>query len=465
MKSVISIFIIVFSLSLLNAQERPNVVFIVVDQWSTRIVDGSGDYANGIETPNIDKLASEGMRFENSYSSFPLCCPARASFYTGLMPHNHGLVDNEEIYHHTIGELPIKQDAKTMGEIFKENGYNTAFFGKEHAGGYGWRGIDNFGSMKYTGGGMLGEGSAYDPVFTSDAAEFIQQEHNKPFYLTLSLINPHDICKVLGGKLKGASYADAIFFCRDDSEPYLRFQERPQLPENHSVEYVDGMIDSNDYMFKDLADRTETEWRQYIATYQLLMENTDRQVGHVLKAIKDSGLEDNTLVIFTADHGEMMGSHGLIAKTIFYEESAKTPLIIKYPSKIEAQTDDNTSFVGSVDLLPTMLDFCGIESSTDFDGKSFKANCTGSAGGFDYVFSENFNGRMVRFGDYKYIISQFGDEEYRILFDLKNDPDETTNVYHHTDYKKISKQAHKVLSGWMEKEGLGNYFVRDYIKM
>jgi arylsulfatase A-like enzyme len=222
-----------------------------------------------------------------------------------------------------------------MGELFQEDGYETCYFGKEHAGGYGWKGIENFGSMKYSAGGMLADGSAYDQIFTKDAIEFINQEHEKPFYMTLSLINPHDICKVLGGKVQGATFMDAIFFCRDESEPYLRYNDRASLPSNYNLPYIKGMINDEDYMYKELEERNENEWRRYISTYNLLIEKTDWYIELVLDALKKNGLEEDTIVVFITDHGDLMGSHKLIAKTAFYEESAKTFMLLRYPKKIK----------------------------------------------------------------------------------------------------------------------------------
>lgn len=126
---------------------KPNVVLIISDQWSTRVADGSGNYQNGIQTPGIDRLAAEGIRFARSYASFPLCCPSRASIFTGLMPHNHRILDNEETYTDKYGAFPTRKDILTMGAAFRNAGYSTAYFGKEHAGDYGWDGIEEFGSM------------------------------------------------------------------------------------------------------------------------------------------------------------------------------------------------------------------------------------------------------------------------------------------------------------------------------
>lgn len=431
--------------------KKPNVVMIISDQWSMRTCDGSGNYNNGIETPAIDSLASGGIRFEQSYSSFPLCCPSRGSIFTGMMPHNHNIIQNEEEYIDQIGYIPQRSDITTLGEELKKTDYETAYFGKEHAGNYGWEGIDNFGSMKYSSGGMLAEGSAFDSIFTKDAIDFINKEHDKPFYMTLSLINPHDICKVLGGKVKGATFADAIFFCRDNSEPYLRFQQRPNLPDNFDIPTLKGMVKENDYMYEEMNNITEDEWKRYISTYQLLIEKTDWNINLVLKSLKDKGLDEDTIVIFTTDHGDMLGSHRLIAKTNFYEESVKTQMIIRYPKQIKEAQINKKHLISTIDIMPTILDLCNIDIPQDIDGRSFKNLCIErECTGFDNLFSENPFGKMYRFDNYKYIRTIFDDKEYEILIDLEKDPQEATNYFNKKGYEKISKKARAELYKWME---------------
>lgn len=434
--------------------QKPNVVIIISDQWSTRVAGGSGNYSNGIQTPSIDRLAAEGIRFTQSYSSYPLCSPARASIYTGLYPHNHKVIKNEEWLKRSKC-MPDVSAVTTLGKEFKKAGYETGYFGKEHAANYAWEGIERFGSMTYSAGGMLAEGSAYDQIFTKDAIEFIKQPHDKPFYMTLSLINPHDICKVLGGKVKGATFADAIYFCRNDEEPYLRFQERPGIPSNHDSPYIKGMIRDKNYMYEEVWNYSENDWKRYISTYCLLIENTDWYIGLVMNALHEEGLEDNTIVVFTSDHGDMMGSHKLIAKTTFYEESAKTQMIIRYPEKITVGTIDYKSLVGSIDLMPTLLDMCSLDIPENLDGKSFKSRCYGQNGGnFSELYSVNADGRMVRFGPYKYVHSEVYGKEYEILFDLEQDPDETTNIFGKPGYDDISRQCRKLLNEWMQKENI-----------
>ena len=439
--------------------KRPNIVLIISDQWSTRMVDGSGSYESGVQTPGLDRLAEEGIRFTNSYASFPLCCPARASFFTGLMPHNHRIIDNEEIYNDKYGEFPTRDDVLTMGAAFKQAGYKTAYFGKEHAGDYAWDGIDEYGSMKYSAGGMLAEGSVFDQIFTKDAVNFLREDHDQPFYMTLSLINPHDICKVLGGKVKGATIADAIFFCRTDDELYLRDQQRPDLPSNHDRPFIPGMIRHKDYMYEELGEWSEDDWKRYIATYCLLLEKTDGYIEQVLDTLHATGLEEDTIVIFTTDHGDMLGSHRLISKTTFYEESAKTMMIVRQPGNIEPGLVNDDAFIGTIDLMPTMLDLCGIPVPSGLDGKSYKAQCFGGDNGeFSELFSVNPDGRMLRFDHYKYVRSEIYGEEYELLFDLEADPDETTNVFGAEGYEAVSSKAHQNLKSWLKQENLNVAF-------
>ena len=438
--------------------KRPNVILIISDQMSRRIVPGDGKNKHNVLTPGIDKIGREGARFTESYSAYPLCCPARASIFTGMMPHNHNITTNEEVFVDAIGYIPRDESLPTMGEEFKNAGYETAYFGKEHAGGYGWKGIDSLGSMKYSAGGMLAEGSAYDQIFTKDAIEFLNKKHDKPFYMTLSLINPHDICKVLGGRVQGASIMDAIFFCRTDDEPYLRNEKRATLPENFNDKYIKGMINHEDYMYKELEERDENEWKRYISAYNLMIEKTDWYIDLVLKELERNGLEEDTVVLFTTDHGDLMGSHRIIAKTAFYEESAKTFMHVRYPNGISPQTN-KTAFINTVDIMPTLLDLCNLDVPNNLDGKSFKKLLLGEQdSSFDVLVSENPFGKMVRFKNLKYIRSIVLGKEYEILFDLDKDPNETTNCIKEKTYSDDISFARNYLDNYLKERGLSvNY--------
>jgi len=436
--------------------KQPNVLLIISDQWSTRISDGSGELDNGIETPHVDSLAVDGMRFTNSYSTFPLCGPARATMFTGLYPHHHNFTDNQETFQHFNGDIPTRHDIATMGKVFKDAGYSTAYFGKEHAGEYGWSGIDEFGTYKNTGGGWIGDGATYDPVFTRDTIDYLKRDHDKPFYAVLSLINPHDICVGMpGSKMADLSIADAISMVRYEHDRYLRDQPILELPSNYGSEAIKGMKHPNNHSYDVLESWTDNDWQRYKTVFGLLTENTDWLIGLVLDTLRKQGLEDDTIVAFTTDHGEMLGSHKLNSKTVLYEESANTMMIVRHPQKIEGGKVNNEAMVGTIDLMPTLIDLAGVEVPADLDGRSFKADCYGTdETAHTEVFSMNDWSRMVRFGNYKYVRSQIKDDVIHILYDLDADPDETTNVFGDANHAESAKHAYDRMDAWLAEQKL-----------
>ena len=433
-------------------EKKPNVILIISDQWSTKVSDGSGNYSNGIQTPNLDQLASDGVRFTQSYSTYPLCTPARASLFTGLYSHNNDVGFNLK----KDSILDQAEIIPTLGKTFKDAGYNVAYFGKEHAGGYGYASATEFGSMMHSNGGMLAEGSAYDPIFTEDAVQYVQdQKGDKPFFMTLSLINPHDICRVLGGKVAGATFTDAIHFARNNNEPYLRYQPRPNVPENHDVKYEKGMILHKDFMYYEVFGLNRDEWRRFISTYQLLIENTDRHIGQLIKSVQNKGISDETIIIFTTDHGEMAGSHKLIAKTTFYEESSKIPVIIKYPKIIKPKTVNENALISTIDIMPSLLDLAGLSIPDNIDGRSFKNEIlypNNKESTFNAVYSQNQYGRMVRFDNFKYVRSIVYGKRYEILFDIQNDPLESKNLINEFEYKELAEKGKNLLDKWLKDE-------------
>ena len=381
-----------------------------------------------------------------------MCTPARASLFTGLYSHNNDVGFNLK----KDSILDQAEIIPTLGKTFKDAGYNVAYFGKEHAGGYGYASATEFGSMMHSNGGMLAEGSAYDPIFTEDAVQYVQdQKGDKPFFMTLSLINPHDICRVLGGKVAGATFTDAIHFARNNNEPYLRYQPRPNVPENHDVKYEKGMILHKDFMYYEVFGLNKDEWRRFISTYQLLIENTDRHIGQLIKSVQNKGISDETIIIFTTDHGEMAGSHKLIAKTTFYEESSKIPVIIKYPKIIKPKTVNENALISTIDIMPSLLDLAGLSIPDNIDGRSFKNEIlypNNKESEFNVVYSQNQFGRMVRFDEFKYLRSIVYGKRYEILFDIQNDPLESTNLINEFEYKELAEKGKNLLDKWLKDE-------------
>ena len=436
------------------SQRRPNVLFLIVDQWSGVASDGSGSNPL-LRTPAIDSLAAGGVLFRNAYSGYPLCSPARATLFTGRMPHEHRMVSNAP----PSPEPIVPTTMPTLGELFHEAGYETGYFGKEHTGGAAYRGFDEFGSLRFPGAGYLAEGSVLDSVFARDAIQFIRQPRNRPFFATVSLINPHDICypTTRDSRIPGHSVMDAINVFRGDK--YLRGLELPPLPPN-----LDPVPPASMKQVPPILQPWgEKEWRRYLAVYYLLIENTDWLIGQVLEALRKAGLEGETLILLTADHGDMMGAHHLVQKEAFYEEAARVPFIVSWKGVVPRGRSDGQTLVSGTDVLPTLCDYAGIKTPEEISGKSLKPVITNPRAPWrDFVVSEAHNGRMVRSARHKYMVYERDGKKLEFLYDLTNDPGETRNIAEDPAASAALKENRERYASWAQSTGGGIETSLDY---
>ncbi|MCP4454260.1 MAG: sulfatase-like hydrolase/transferase [Planctomycetes bacterium] len=422
----------------------PNILVIMTDQQfadAMSCVMGQGL----IHTPNMDALAEEGMRFTRAYAPNPLCMPMRASMITGQYPHKTGIQNNSG-----------KIDPEThvfMGQIFKEAGYDTAYFGKWHvAVSEKRKDIHGFETTDFK--------ARHNPA---PVAAFLKQPHDRPFLAVMSFLGPHEICQ---WARKEAVPAGPI----GDLPPK---DERPPLRKNFKK--PDNETDIMAHMRRSyqasrmfpVGDYTEDDWRRLIWGYYRLIERVDGLVGTVLKALQDSGQQDNTVVVFLSDHGDCHGAHHWNQKTVFYDESARVPFIITWPGKTRKGTSDILLNTG-IDMIPTLCDFAGIDVPSSLPGKSLKAPALGWAPDWhrDYVVSQNHMvqcepvdgknpkpyGRMVRSDQYKYCAYSEGLRR-ESLVDMKNDPGEMTNLAQDPAHAAILKQHRQRLVDWCRKYG------------
>lgn len=424
--------------------KKTNVLLILADQLNYSFLPQHSE--DKPELKGFHALLSSGKKFYQSYSCYPLCCPARTSLFTGLRPETHGVLNNHfPPEFNSLERHAVSEERSTLGQSFADAGYDCGYFGKEHASGYGWVGANDTGSLTYNGGGYLAEGSVFDQIFTKDAVGFLQKDRTSPFYATVSYINPHDICKTLGPPISGKNIGDALFFCRNENEKYLRKQERPPLPHNFDDIDLQGIHNPKDTMYEELPLWSENDWQRYLAVYSLLIENLDWQIQILLQTLKDTGQDENTLICFTTDHGDMMGSHQLIAKTVFYEESVKTPFILSWPEHIKADTTEKDNFISTIDVMPTLLDLAGVPVPSDLDGISLKKICLEETGEViqDEVRAVNSYAKMLRFSHYKYVRSTINGEDHEVLIDLEKDPKESLNFVEDKCYQGALQEARR----------------------
>ncbi len=396
--------------------EPPNMVFILTDDHRWDALSAMGHPF--LQTPHLDRLADEGILFENAFVTTSLCSPSRASFLTGQYAHTHGVVTN-----HT----PWDNRNVTFLEQLSAAGYETAFIGKWHMPGDGLpelRGVDRFVSFTREGGqgvyfdcplvidGVETErpGRYITEDLTDLALDFITRKRQKPFCLYLSHKAVH-----FGFRppphLKGR-YRDVDLKLPPESDPWITY--------TNGHPFV-GAIFPMDFLY-----------RNYCET----VVSVDEQVGRILEVLDARGLAENTVVVYAGDNGHFWGEHGLYDKRLAYEESIRIPFIVRYPRLIQDPGRRARQMVLNIDLAPTLLELAGIVPPTAMQGQSLVPILeTAAAPGRTAWLYEHFpvfpipipGITAIRTERYKYVEYQ-KDLRPTELFDLRVDPKEKHNL-------------------------------------
>jgi choline-sulfatase len=385
---------------------RPNILFIMTDQQHAGMMSCMGN--QWLKTPAMDRLAASGIRFDRAYASNPVCVPSRFSLQTGLMPSVIGMGQNEDSAEVSVTEAMVEQ---SLGRLFQKAGYETAYGGKVHLPKM-MNNLQNLGYRNLTGNSRRELANA--------CAEFIKGPHSKPFLLFASFINPHDICYMaINDYSRSMSEPPAANIDSQTCESVLdrarnsgdisAFVEAncPPLPLNHAVPDLEPDCITQKYLnirpFRAYIRQnwTENQWRLHRWAYCRLTEMVDEEIGVVLDALREAGLEDNTLVVFTSDHGDMDSAHKMEHKSVLYEESVRVPFIMSYKGKIPAGVIDDAHLVSNgLDLLPTLCDYAGVEPPQGLHGRSLRPLVAGNSAveWRDFAVAESENGRMLRTG-------------------------------------------------------------------
>lgn len=431
-----------------SSAQKPNVLIVITDQqfaeaMSCRI--GS----KYLRTPNMDSLAATGMSFTRAYCANPLCVPSRTSMFTGRYPTETGVETNDT--------TPI--DARKfpmMGTLFKRAGYETAYFGKWHLpyreADIESHGFDGMKRVKFR-----------DVSTAAGAAGFLRAKHSAPFLMVASLLNPHNICEwARGERLPDGDVGTPPPV---DQCPPLRPNHLPAKDEPDIVSLMRRSYQAT-RMFP-VGNFDDKKWREYIWAYYRMIEKVDALIGQVLQPLRETGLEERTLVVFLADHGDCQGSHKWNQKTVFYEEAARVPFIVSYNGVTKPGTSARLVHSG-VDLIPTICDYAGIDIPKTLPGMSMKETANGKPGKDprSYVVQTDRmvqgaaidgripkpDGRMVRGQRYKYFVYSEGTRR-ESLADLETDPGETVNLAGVPKYRNIVQQHRGMLAEWCRKTG------------
>lgn len=440
---------------------RPNILLILCDSWRTR------RWTPLLRTPNLDRLASTGVSFNNHFVSATPCSPSRACLFTGTYTTQNRMHLNCDF---TEGDRQPSLDPAlpTLGRVFQEAGYRTPYRGKWHLSrGRDRRGRkDKLADYGFTGwkppdspfGGPPYSGAIQDPIYTGQAVRWLldPENHKRPWFLTLSLVNPHDVASFPRfypqRRLREIKTESPPPNWKDD----LAGKPGAQLEYRDLYNKLSGRIDPGD---GDM-------WRRYLDYLIFCTGDADANAGRLLDALHRSGARDNTIVVFTSDHGEMGGSHGLRGKDTFvYEEKMNVPLVVSAPGIARGAATD--AMASNVDLMPTLISLAGIDPGGIYTaGRDLSPVLRNpKASVRDHVilnhdseirtvttigdkapsnFKHPTHIRCVRDRRYKYaryFRPGTGDEEFE-LYDLLEDPLEMTNLAVDPGYRSIRKEMH-----------------------
>lgn len=405
-------------------EARPNFLFIITDQQGLDTISAAG--CTDVHTPNMDRLARRGVFFSESYSTNPLCSPARSSMFTGRPTLETGVIQNN---------LPIRPDMPNIGQWLGPRGYEMVYAGKWHVPNSWPARIPGFRVIPT---GMGGQGQIGDAAISRACqGDLRNRKRSDPFFLVASFLQPHDVCQYV------SMYRNA-----PDELPYPQIADQlPELPPNFEF---DRREPARLARFKR-PQWSEQQWRYYVWNYHRMVEMVDAEIGRVLQALDDSGYADSTIVIFTADHGEGRGRHQMVLKNYLYDEAAKVPLIVSCLGRVLAGKSDKTHLVSGVDIVPTVCDYAGIASPPDVRGRSLRPFLEGKdSPSHEFVFAEvTKTGRMIRTDRYKYVM--YHGDEVEQLFDMQADPWETKNLASESPHADALKGHQKLLAEWEAK--------------
>jgi arylsulfatase A-like enzyme len=409
---------------------RPNLLFVLVDQW--RFCAFSHGEVNDtlVQTPNLDAFASEGLRWRKAYSTQPVCTPERATIMTGRYPHQTGMTHND---------LMIPPGNRCLAEVFAEAGYATHYIGKSHFDGSakpgfipaGWRrrgfttyegynrGHEYMPGRYFDNEGNLVNHQEYEPAFQTDLAiNFINRSRRRPWFCFVSWGPPHTPYGEVPAEYQTYSLS------RDDL--------RPNVPETATPQGG-------------------------LANYYAQCTALDEQFGRLMRLLEENGMRDNTLVVFTSDHGDMHRSHDLTYKSKPEEESSHIPLLMRMPG-IVASNHVSDTLIGGVDMMPTLLSLCGLPQQKTCSGIDKSDAAKGlPMPEIDSIFCEYQDSwRMVRTGQYKLVTkdnSDFTISQVNQLFDMDADPYELNNLVEDPAYAAIKQQLFDRLVQWIADTG------------
>ncbi len=437
--------------------DSPNIILFLVDQLRR---DTLGCYGNSIcKTPNLDRLAREGVQFEQAYTCSPVCSPSRVSLLTGLYPHNHGVMMNTHIA--PAWSRGLSPKIPTFSRILKDRGYNLEYVGKWHV--HEDLKPQIFGFDRYIVPNAIYKTRSKDAIYIKfprrrqivASTLSVPKEQSHPWRYTEQGIQ----------FLKERAAEEHPFFLRIDTpaphfpnnvpEPFASLYEPSDIPpwKNYEESFA-GKPTSHLRKHQEwhLQDKNWDWWSRVLAKYFGQVTLLDTCIGNLIQAVRDAGIENNTVIIFSTDHGDSIGSHKHFEKGgTMYDEVLRIPLLIKNPYSPALKVQN---FVRLLDLMPTILELGRAELPHNLDGMSLLPFLEGKKPQKwpDSVYSQHHgevwgyqSQRMVRTKEWKYVYNAHDIDE---LYNLRNDPYELENIMTNETYQNVLEEMKARMIGW-----------------
>ncbi|GAA4902286.1 sulfatase [Ferrimonas pelagia] len=502
MKKTALSLVILGSLSAAHAAQRPNIVFVFNDDHTRQAIGAYNDRFEMLDpTPNIDKMAEQGMRFDRAYVGNSICAPSRATVLTGKHSHKNGKFNNQK-------DNVFDHDQQTFPKLLQQGGYKTALIGKTHL-GHGWGGFDH---LDYFPMG----GDYYNPIFTGHnnkrtqvegyVTDVImergidwmesQRQSGEPFMLALWNKAPHreflpairhadkwhDIELPLPATLyddyenRPAAAMQTMHIDHNLGFWYdlkvLEMEDPKDGTQMGGTRWHQRMTDAqrsawdakrkpmdDAFLAQKLTGNELFEWKyqRYVKDYLRTSYAIDESIGELMEYLEKSGLAENTIIVYSSDQGFFLGEHGWYDKRFMYEESYSTPLIVRWPAAVKAGSV-NADLVQNIDFAPTFLDLAGVDIPEDVQGKSLVPLFKGETPEdwrkslyYHYVdeahdvrphegvSTDQF--KLIRFYG-----KDFEDGEFWEFYDNQRDPEEINNAIDNPEYKLEIKRLKKELA-------------------
>ena len=439
--------------------KRPNIIFLFADQLNYSSCGFSGE--SRALTPHIDKIAREGAQFRQATSCNPLCGPFRSSLFTGKHTATTG---------HFRNNVRCLPDDEAIGHVLDRAGYRTGYIGK-------WHLYCRTGDEQFTPPGPYRLG--FDQYFAS--YNWNHDYWNGFYYLDVDKRLPMEGYQTDFQTDMALDFLDSVAPGDDPFALFVSYElphppcREPHVPAEYyehfrNIDFSD-LLYSTKEVFEEFEPSFDSEWQQRevidahqerCRTYFAMTECLDSNIGRILKRIDESGMKDDTIIVFTSDHGDMLGGHGRVQKRIFYDESARVPFILSWPGTVESGTVLDEPF-STPDIAATLTDLCGLKIPAGYEGHSYAPLLSGVSGipsspEFAYIsslhcgkFNHREEFRAVRSNQYLYAKMTRNGKEF--LFDHRSDPKQLENLLADPEHADMLEWCRKELIRQMKQLG------------